>query len=194
MRANPHILEVNTHEWLNKIRKDIGAEISLADVPESYLFDLKSGGFDAVWLMGVWTESPASRKIARNDEGINSYLEKVEPGYSKNNIIGSQYSIFDYKVNPSLGGDEALLKFKRRLNDFGIALILDFAGNHLSIDNPLTLSDPDIFVRSKSNCQNAREFFKTEKGDCLAYGRDPHYPPCTVVHRKLVDEKPISIF
>lgn len=179
MRANPHILEVNTHEWFNKIKGEIGADITLADIPESYLFDLKAGGFDAIWLMGVWQESPTSRDIARNDPGINNYLAKVQPGYSKEDIMGSQYSIYDYKVNSVFGGDEALLKFKERLNDFGIALILDFAANHLAIDNPLTLTDPDIFVRFKGDNPNKSEFFKTANGDWLAYGRDPHFPPWT---------------
>lgn len=179
MRTNPHILEINTHEWFNKIKRDFGRDITLADIPESYLFEIKAGGFDAVWLMGVWQESPASRNIARNDDGINSYLSKVLPEYSKEDIIGSQYSIYDYRVSSSLGGDEALAKFRQKLNEFGIALILDFAGNHLSIDNPLTLTDPDIFIRHKGDNPNKSEFFKTANGEWLAHGRDPHYPPWT---------------
>ncbi len=154
MRTNPHILEINTHEWFIKIRRELGKDITLADIPESYLFEIKAGGFDAIWLMGVWQESPASRNIARNDEGINNYLAAVRPGYSKEDIIGSQYSIYEYCVSPSLGGDEALSKFRQKLNEFGIALILDFAGNHLSIDNPLTLTDPDIFIRHKGDNPN----------------------------------------
>lgn len=179
MRANPHILEINTHEWFNKVKRDVGADITLADIPESYLFEIKAGGFDAIWLMGVWQESPTSRQIARSDEGINSYLAKVQPGYSKEDIIGSQYSIYNYCVSPVFGGDAALIKFRERLNDFGISLILDFAGNHLAIDNPLTLSDPDIFIRYKGEPQNKSEFFKTANNIWLAYGRDPHFPPWT---------------
>ena len=43
MRTNPHILEINTHEWFNKIKRDLGRDITLADIPESYLFEIKAG-------------------------------------------------------------------------------------------------------------------------------------------------------
>lgn len=179
MRTNPHILEINTHAWFKRIQNEIGADITIADIPEAYLFEIKEMGFDAIWLMGVWQESPASRQIARNDEGINNYLSKVQPDYSQEDIIGSQYSIYGYSVNPIFGGDEALIKLKHRLNEFGVSLILDFAGNHLSIDHPLTLTDPDIFIQSTGSPQERTSFYQTANGNWLAYGRDPHFPPWT---------------
>ena len=152
---------------------------TIADVPQESLLKIKSLGFDAIWLMGVWAESPASRQIARGDKAINDYLQKVRPGYSREDIIGSPYSIYGYEVHPVFGGDEALLQFKKRLNDIGIALILDFAGNHLSVDHPLTLSEPEIFVRSQGEPRDKSLFFQTKNGDWLAHGKDPHFPPWT---------------
>ena len=107
-------------------------QISISDAEWTIM---KAHGFDALWLMGIWKESPASRAIAREDKAINDYLSKAVPGYDKADIVGSQYAIYDYTVNEAFGGNEALLKLKKRLNDFGIKLILDFAGNHLSKDN-----------------------------------------------------------
>ncbi|MDR1123395.1 MAG: hypothetical protein LBL61_02060 [Elusimicrobiota bacterium] len=180
MRTNPHVLEINTHIWFRTLQRNgNGSPQTLADVPQEGLLSIKKLGFDAVWLMGVWLESPASRQIARNDKAINDYLQKVRPGYSREDIMGSQYSIYGYDVHPFLGGNEALLKLKKRLNDMGIALILDFAGNHLSVDHPLTLSEPEIFVRSQGEPQDKTLFFQTKNGDWLAHGKDPYFPPWT---------------
>ena len=148
-------------------------------MPESYILEVKDLGFDGVWLMGVWLESPASREIARSDAAINAAIARVKPGYKKEDIIGSQFSIYGYEVNPVFGGKEALLKFKEKLNSFGIKLILDFAANHLSIDNPLTLSDPDIFIRHEGDPKDKNLFFQTKNGAWLAHGRDPYFPPWT---------------
>ncbi|MDR1941410.1 MAG: hypothetical protein LBQ47_03710 [Endomicrobium sp.] len=180
MRTNPHVLEINAHAWLRRMQREIKDFKTLADVSEERVRIIRDrGGFDGVWLMGVWQESPASRKIAREDAGINDALKKAEPNYSKEDIIGSQYSIYGYEVNPVLGGKDALLAFKQKLNDYGISLILDFAGNHLSVDHPLTLSDPDIFIRSESEPEDKNLFFKTQNGDWLAHGKDPYFPAWT---------------
>jgi hypothetical protein len=179
MRTNPHVLEISARRWMKKIKKDFGPEATLADVSEKQLFEIKNLGFDGLWLMGVWQESPASRQIAREEPNINAYLQKTVPEYSKEDIAGSQFSVYSYEVHPELGDTAALLKFKERLNDFGIELILDFAGNHLAVDHPLTLSEPDIFVRSQNEPQDKTLFFKTKNGDWLAHGKDPYFPPWT---------------
>jgi hypothetical protein len=179
MRNHPHVVEINAYAYLRRVQKELGGCATLADIPENYLFEIKQQGFDAIWLMGVWLESPASREIARNDKDINTYMAKVEPGYSKEDIIGSQYSIYGYDVSPFFGGNEALAKLRERLNNFGLSLILDFAGNHFSKDHPLTLTDPDIFVRAQGEPQDKTLFFQTEKGDWLAHGKDPYFPPWT---------------
>jgi glycosidase len=180
MRTNPHVLEVNAHIWFRSLQmQGGGSPQTIADVPQENLLKFKNLGFDAIWLMGVWLESPVSRQIARNDKAINDYLQKVHPDYSREDIVGSQYSIYGYDVHPLFGSNEDLLKFKKRLNDIGIVLILDFAGNHLSVDHPLTLSEPEVFVRSQSEPHDKTLFFQTKNGDWMAHGKDPYFPPWT---------------
>ncbi len=179
MRTNPHILEINAHNWLKQIQTELGPNVTLADVPENYLFEIKSHGFDAVWLMGVWQESPTSREIARNDKAINDYLQEAVPGYNKEDIVGSQYAIYEYKVNNVFGGNESLIKLKHRLNDFGIKLILDFAGNHLAKDNPLLLTDKEFFVHSDQEPSAKELFFQATEGRWFAHGKDPYFPSWT---------------
>ena len=179
MRTNPHIIEINARAWFRKIQRENPDVVTLGDVPESYLLEVKEWGFDALWLMGVWKESAAAREIARADAGVNEGIRKVVPDYSSEDIMGSPFAVLDYAVDEMFGGNEALLKFKERLNGLGVALILDFVGNHLAVDHPLTLSDPDIFVHSKIEPDDKDTFFLTENGDWLAHGKDPHTPAWT---------------
>ena len=179
MRTNPHILEVNAQIWLNKIQRHLGRKITLAQIPESYLFEIKSSGFDAIWLMGIWEESLTSRHIARNDEPINNYLKKIVPDYKKEDIFGSPYSICSYKINEKFGTKEDLLAFKAKLNENGLALILDFVGNHFSVDHPLTWQEPDLFITSKTEPSDKELFYQNKNGVWLAHGKDPYFAPWT---------------
>lgn len=176
MRKNPHILEINAQVWLNKFAMELNKPLTLADIPQSYLEEIKSLGFDALWLMGVWQQSPKSAEIARNHPDILNYLSKVKPDFDPQDIGPSLYAIYDYKVNPNFGGETALLKLKKRLNDLGIKLILDFAGNHLSCDSPYLTNNPEYFI-SKPGIMPQEEglFFKGSNGLYFAHGRDPHF-------------------
>jgi hypothetical protein len=179
MRTNPHILEVNARAWFKKIQREIPDVVALDDIPDDYIVEIKDWGFDALWLMGVWQGGAAAKEIARENAGVNEGVRKVIPEYSKGDIWASPYAILDYSVADMFGGNEALLRFKKRLNDYDIALILDFVGNHLTVDHPLTLSDSDIFVRPTTEPNDKDTFFQTENGDWLAHGKDPFTPAWT---------------
>jgi len=176
MRLNPHILEIDARAWFKKIQRENPDVVTLDDVPDSYIAEIKKWDFDALWLMGVWQAGAVSGEIARENAGINESISRAVPNYSKEDIIGSPFAILDYAAADLFGGNEALLKFKKRLNDFGIILILDFVGNHLATEHPLTLSDPDIFVHPKTEPNDKDIFFQTKNGDWLAHGKDPHTP------------------
>ncbi len=179
MRTNPHVLEVNAKIWFHQLKRDFGNIKTLADIPESYIVKLKSAGFDALWLMGVWQESLTSRQIARTDGPINDYLKKIVPDYTTEDIFGSPYSICSYNVDKYLGTNEDLLKFKAKLNENGMALILDFVGNHFSVDHPLTWQQPELFITSDEEPQDKKLFYQNQNGTWIAHGKDPHYAPWT---------------
>lgn len=179
MRTNPHVLEVNAKIWFHQMKRDFGRNITLADIPESYIVKLKAVGFDALWLMGVWQESLTSRQIARTDGPINDYLKKIVPDYTTEDIFGSPYSICSYNVDKYLGTNEDLLKFKAKLNENGMALILDFVGNHFSVDHPLTWQEPDLFINSKTDPQDKKLFYQNKNGVWIAHGKDPYFDPWT---------------
>ena len=105
-------------------------------------------GFDAVWLMGVWQQSPMGLTIARHSTEIQNQVRAIKPDVKPEDISASPYAVYDYTVDESLGGTEALQAFRKRLQDRGISLLLDFVGNHMAIDCPAVSSDPDLFVNT----------------------------------------------
>ena len=179
MRTNPHVLEVNAKIWFHQMKRDFGRNITLSDIPESYIVKLKAAGFDALWLMGVWEESLTSRQIARSDGPINNYLKRIVPDYTTEDVFGSPYSICSYNVDKYLGTNEDLLKFKAKLNENGMALILDFVGNHFSVDHPLTWQEPEMFISSNEEPQDKNLFYQNKNGVWLAHGKDPYFAPWT---------------
>ena len=52
-------------------------------------------------------------------------------------MVGSPYSILDYRVDTTLGGDAELAALRQRLADLGMRLMLDFVPNHLACDHRL---------------------------------------------------------
>ncbi|ACC97586.1 Alpha amylase [Elusimicrobium minutum Pei191] len=181
MRTNPHILEINTAVWLNKLSEKYGKKIPLCHVPDEELDKFKKYGFDAVWLMGIWKRSPEAREVAQNNEEIKRAIAAFNPNYDKKYIAGSPYAIYDYTIDPDLGTEDGLKNFRQRLNERGVALLLDFVGNHFAIDHPQTLENPDFFINTgmEAPAQNPEWFFRTEKGVFIAHGRDPYFPPWT---------------
>lgn len=182
MRTNPHILEINTRLWLKRLETKHGQQFTLDTVPVSYWQDYKALGFDAIWLLGVWKTGFKSKEIAQNFPDINESIAKVYPQYSREDIAASPFSIYDYSVADDLGGDDGILKLKETLNGLGISLLLDYVGNHLAVDHPKTISNPDFFINTGTNEPPEDKkswFFKTENGVYIAHGKDPYFPSWT---------------
>ena len=69
LRAHPHLYEINTWTWLEKLSARLGRPVGLAELPDSEWDSIARLGFDIVWLMGVWRRSPESRRIALANPG-----------------------------------------------------------------------------------------------------------------------------
>ena len=181
MRTNPHILEVNTRSWLKRLEAKHGRAFTLGDIPEQFLDNAKAMGFDAIWLMGVWKQSPAAREIAQNLPELQAQLKAVEPDFKKEDISASPYAVYDYEVDASLGGNEALAVLRRRMREKGIMLFLDFVGNHMAIDCPAVTEHPEFFINTGTNEPHIHKdwFFKSPAGVYVAHGRDPYFAPWT---------------
>ncbi len=62
---------------------------------------------------------------------------------------GSPYAVRDYtRVDPLLGGDDALIRLVERAHDRSIRVIVDWVANHAAWDNTLRERHPDWFRRN----------------------------------------------
>lgn len=183
-RKHPIVYELNTWTWLNRLTQETGHPVSLANVSEAELGRLSEPGFDGLWLMGVWRRSPASRQIGRQCAELQDAHRAALPDFAPEDVVGSAYSIYDYSVDPALGGDAGLESFRKRLQARGLGLILDFVPNHLSTDHAWTLEHPGRFVQGSEAdfTRDSRSFFRAGKppnSQILAHGRDPYFPSWT---------------
>ena len=179
MRTNPHILEINTRAWLSRLEAKHGRRFAFHEVPDEYWTYFKNCGFDAIWMMGVWKQSPKAREIAREHTPILDQIRRVKPDFDLNDVTASPYAIYDYEPAPDLGGTESLKALHEKLNQLGIALYLDFVPNHTAIDSPTVTSSPDLYINTGTQEPHVHKdwFFQNEKGVWIAHGRDPYFAP-----------------
>lgn len=181
MRTNPHILEINTRAWLDRLQTKHERRFLLDEIPDQYWQMFKERGFDAVWLMGVWTPSPKAAEIARTNPDVQQQIRQVVPDFDPQDIIASPYAIYKYEPAADLGGEESLKKLRAKLNAMGIALFLDFVANHTALDCPAVTSDPDLYINTGKETPRVHKdwFFQNPNGIWIAHGRDPYFAPWT---------------
>ncbi|MFW9998725.1 MAG: alpha-amylase family glycosyl hydrolase [Candidatus Hodarchaeota archaeon] len=175
---NPKIFEINTWSWLHFLSETFNNPITLKNVPNE-IIQRELRFFDAVWLMGVWERSPASKKIAFEHPDLQEEYHKALEDFRDDDVIGSPYSVYYYHVDKYFGGIDGLKKVRERFAEQDIRLILDYVPNHVSIDSLWTF-ESGLFIEGTLDDLMAHpyEFFSIGK-KVFAYGRDPNFPPWT---------------
>ncbi len=177
---NPIIYEINTCPWLYDLSQRYKRRVTLSTVPLEEWEAIAALGFDAVWLMGVWERSPAGIKVAREHKGLQDEYERALADFSKNDVVGSPYSIHKYVVDRHLGGPDDLAGARKALAYHDIRLVLDFVPNHIAIDHPWVIKHPEYLIQGNSDdLSKAPDEFFEAGGHILAHGRDPYFPPWT---------------
>jgi hypothetical protein len=119
--------------WLDQLSRSYGRDIGTLDaIPDDELDTLASRGFNALWLIGIWERSRASRRIKElcgNPEAA-----------------ASAYSLFDYEIAGELGGWPALETLRNKAESRGIRLAADMVPNHTGLDSAWVRDRPDLFI------------------------------------------------
>jgi glycosidase len=180
MRLPPHPLvhEIFTWVWLHDLSVRAGRPVTLADVPDEVWDDVAGIGVDVVWLMGVWTRSPAGAAIARTNPSMVAAQRAALPDVTDDDVVGSAYCIRDYVVDDHLGGEAGLAAARAALAARGVGLVLDFVPNHVAPDHPWASAHPEWFVRgTPEDLERDPDGFLSVGDAVIARGRDPYFPP-----------------
>jgi alpha amylase-like protein len=187
MRPHPHLYEINTWPWLERLSREAGRLITLGTVPDLEWDRLGARGFDVVYLMGVWRRSAFGRHVARSEPALFAAYDAALPGWGVGDVVGSAYCVSGYDPDPRVGTAGDLHAVRQKLHARGMELMLDFIPNHVGFDHPWIATHPDRFVNGteKAFRHNPSAFRLVElpSGEVrfIACGRDPYFTPWTDV-------------
>ena len=126
----------NAFVWMHQLTNKYGREIKrLDEIPDAELDSFAQWNFTALWLIGIWERSSASRKIKQimgNPEAASS-----------------AYSLYDYVIANELGGESSFENLKVRAWQRGIRLSSDMVPNHTGIYSKWITEKPDYFIQNK---------------------------------------------
>ncbi|MGI8772472.1 MAG: alpha-amylase family glycosyl hydrolase [Acidobacteriaceae bacterium] len=130
---NTVLIAKSTYVWLAQLSKQYGREITRLDqIPDQELDELARRGLNALWLIGLWERSRASRTIKRL--------------CGKEDAVASAYSLYDYQIAGDLGGPDAYYQLRHRAAGRGIRMASDMVPNHMGIDSTWVIEHPEWFL------------------------------------------------
>ncbi|HUX93625.1 MAG TPA: alpha-amylase family glycosyl hydrolase, partial [Ignavibacteriaceae bacterium] len=125
----------NSYVWLDQLSKKYRRLINRLDqIPDEELDKLANWNFTALWLIGIWERSSASRKIKQLTGNPDA--------------APSAYSLFDYIIASELGGEEAFENLKHRAGQRGIRLASDMVPNHTGAYSKWVIEKPGYFIQT----------------------------------------------
>ncbi len=146
------MLAKNTHVWLDQLSKKYQRSITRLDqIPDEELDQLARWNFTALWLIGVWERSTASRKIKHltgNPEAVSS-----------------AYSLYDYIIAKDIGGEEAFYNLKERAARRGIRMASDMVPNHTGIFSKWVIEKPYYFIQMDEPPYPSYSFYGPDLSD-----------------------------
>jgi hypothetical protein len=177
----PSLYQINTRVWLTELSRNLDRPATLDDIPDTELDHLARMGFDWVWFLSVWQTGLAAQQVSRSNPEWRKEFQETLPDLREDDIPGSGFAITGYTVHASLGGDEALARLRKRLQQRGLKLMLDFVPNHMGLDHPWVEDHPEYFIPGteldRARAPQNYTWVKRKRGDLLlAHGRDPYFP------------------
>jgi len=181
MPRYPSLFQINTRVWLERLSREAGKRVTLADIDDTIIDGFAQNGFDWIWLLSVWQIGAAGRAVSRDNPLWHAEFQAVLPDLTEEDICGSGFAITAYTVSDALGGESALAQFREKLARRGIKLMLDFVPNHTAPDHPWVKTHPRYYIEGNEETltgdpQNYLPVATDQGPKILAYGRDPNFP------------------
>ena len=178
---SPSLYQIKTRVWLHELGQALGRSATLDDVAEDAVDRIAADGFDWVWLLGVWQTGDAGRHVSRSRPEWQHEYRELLPDFTVDDICGSPFAVSEYVVSRDVGGPAALERFRKRLGERGIHLMLDLVANHTALDHPWVRGHSDFYIGgSEEDLRREPHNYctvATRSGPrVLAHGRDPYFP------------------
>ena len=177
----PTLYQVNTRVRLRQLSDRLNRSATLDDIPDAELDEWVNLGFNWIYFLGVWETGILGRNVSQtNPDWLREY-EELLSDLREEDICGSCFAITRYRVSELLGGNEALLRLKRRLQQRGLKLMLDFVPNHTAPDSPWIEEHPDYYIEAtlddlQREPLNYVQIPLAGENRVFAHGRDPYFP------------------
>jgi glycosidase len=177
----PALYQMNTRVWLRDLAESIRRPATLAGIPDCFLDQVASLGFDYVWFLGLWQTGPAGRQVSLSHPEWLQEFRATLADFSEADVSGSPFAVTGYTLHRDFGGEADLLNLKDRLNARNLKLIVDFIPNHTALDHPWVKEHPEFYVQGTEadlmqEPHNYRGVETAQGARILAHGRDPHFP------------------
>ena len=63
----PTLFQINTRVWLERLSREAGKRVTLADIGDNEIDGFAEKGFDWIWLLSVWQIGAAGRAVSRGN-------------------------------------------------------------------------------------------------------------------------------
>ena len=166
---------------MTELSHELRHPATLDDIPDSELDKMEASGFDWIWFLSVWQTGKEGQRISRQNPEWRKEFQETLPDLEETDIAGSGFAITRYTASEQLGGDAALSRLRRRLNERGMKLMLDFVPNHTGLDHNWVQVHIDYYIQADiqdldREPKNYTQLHHDEGDIILAHGRDPYFP------------------
>src|SRR5271163_3877543 len=102
----PSLFQINARVWLQRLSREDGRRITLADVGDATIDRFAEQGFDWICLLSVWQIGAVGRAVSRGDQQWRAEFKAILPDLTEDDICGSGFAITAYAVSDALGRGE----------------------------------------------------------------------------------------
>src|SRR5260370_29841756 len=99
MPRYPSLFQINTRVWLQRLSREAGKPITLANIDDATLDGFAEQGFDWIWLLSVWQIGAAGRTVSRSNPQWRAEFRAVLPDLTEEDICGSGFAITAYTAS-----------------------------------------------------------------------------------------------